>query len=116
MPGDFFFVDSDTLLTAHRRYYSFDICPGFWNNLINHHEREKIFSINHVRQELLRGDDKDDLFQWVSNKLPPSFFLEENSTEVVLVYKRIVKWARGHSNYSDQAHANYMQTLLMHGT
>jgi len=107
MPRDFFLGDSDTLITAHRRYYSFDTCPGFWNNPIKHHEREKIFSINHVRQELLRGDDKDDLFQWVSNKLSPSFFLEENSTEVILTLKRIVEWAQSHSTYSDQARAEF---------
>lgn len=95
------------MITAHRRYHSFDICLGFWNDLLKYHEREKIFSINHVRQELLRGDDKDDLVRWVSNKLPPSFFLEENPTDVILIFKRIVEWAQSHSTYSDQARAEF---------
>lgn len=107
MQGDVFFVDSDALITAHRRYYSFDICPGFWNNLLKYHERGRVFSIDHVKKELLRGHDTDDLFRWVSNELPSSFFLEENSTEVVLAYKRIVKWAKDHSTYSDQAQATF---------
>ncbi|MYB89982.1 MAG: DUF4411 family protein [Rhodothermaceae bacterium] len=105
MQGNFFLIDSDALITAHRRYYSFDICPGFWNNLLRCHKEERIFSINRVRQELLQGNDTDELLQWVKNELPCSFFLEENSTEVILAYKRIVNWAQDHPTYSDQAQA-----------
>ena len=107
MQGNFFLIDSDALITAHRRYYSFDICPGFWNNLLRCHEEERTFSINHVRQELLRGNDADELIQWVNNELPRSFFLKENSSEVVIVYKEIIKWAQDHPTYSDQAQAEF---------
>ena len=107
MQGNFFLIDSDALITAHRRYYSFDICPGFWSNLLRCHKEERIFSINHVRQELLRGNDTDELIRWVNNELPSSFFLKENSSEVVMAYKEIIKWAQDHPTYSDQAQAEF---------
>ena len=48
MQEAFFLVDSDALITAHRRLYWVDICPGFWNNLLEYREKERIFSIVHI--------------------------------------------------------------------
>ena len=30
---------------------------GFWNALLRHHERSKVFSIDHVKNELTEGND-----------------------------------------------------------
>ncbi len=110
MQEDLLLVDSDALITAHRRYYSFDICPGFWNTLLKYHEKERIFSVQSVRKEILQGHDTDDLSQWVKNELPPSFFLEESSNEVVNAYKMIMMWAQSHSTYIEKAKAKFAKS------
>lgn len=32
-----YLMDSDVFITAKNLYYSFDICPGFWDSVIHHH-------------------------------------------------------------------------------
>ena len=63
--GQYYLLDSDVLITAKNRYYAFDICPGFWESLIEHHQEGRIFSISWVRSELLRGQRNEELVQWV---------------------------------------------------
>ena len=31
-----YLMDSDVFITAKNLYYSFDICPGFWDSVIHH--------------------------------------------------------------------------------
>ena len=50
-----YIVDSDIFITAKNRYYSFDVCPGFWKSVIHHHRKGRIFSVNKVRNELVAG-------------------------------------------------------------
>lgn len=33
-----YLIDSDVLITAKNSYYAFDLCPGFWKNLLDKHE------------------------------------------------------------------------------
>ena len=42
-------VDSDVFITAKNLYYSFDICPGFWNSVVHHHREGRVFSVDRVR-------------------------------------------------------------------
>jgi hypothetical protein len=30
-----YLLDSNVFIEAYRRYYSFDICPGFWDCLVH---------------------------------------------------------------------------------
>ena len=32
-----YLVDAEVFITAKNLYYSFDICPGFWNSVLHHH-------------------------------------------------------------------------------
>lgn len=36
-PEAIYVVDSDVFISAKNRYYSFGICPGFWDSLIHFH-------------------------------------------------------------------------------
>lgn len=62
MPSDKkYLLDANVFIEAKRRYYAFDLCPGFWDCLVSHHQGDRIQSIDRVKQELERGDD---LLQW----------------------------------------------------
>jgi hypothetical protein len=58
-------VDTNVLVDRKRRYYVFDLCPGFWTALSDNCQRGAVFSISSVRQEIQDGG-KADLTDWVS--------------------------------------------------
>jgi len=54
-PSPVYVLDTNVFVQAHRRHYAFDICPGFWDCLIHHHQTGRIVSIDRVR-DLKRTD------------------------------------------------------------
>lgn len=47
-----YLLDANVFIEAKRRYYAFDICPGFWDALLMQHENAKVASIDRVKKEL----------------------------------------------------------------
>lgn len=50
-------LDSSIFVEAKRRYYAFDLCPGFWDSLLWHQARGRLSSIDRIKKELDRGGD-----------------------------------------------------------
>jgi hypothetical protein len=71
MPGANYVLDANVLIEAHKRYYAFDICPGYWSALVDRHNGGQVSSIDRVRDELL--DQSDALSDW-ARRLPSTFF------------------------------------------
>ena len=107
MVGIPYILDSDVFITAKNLYYAFDICPGFWKNLVRSHEEEHVFSIDRVRGELLAGDREEDLVQWVRDEVPRSFFASVDTSETIEAYRDIMLWIQQHQTYFDQAKAKF---------
>lgn len=84
-----YLVDSNVLIEAKNRYYAFDIAPGFWEWLERAHRAGRVFSIEKVEEELLRGDDE--LAKWAQGH--HSFFrqLDQRTTQY---FSRLSEWAR----------------------
>jgi hypothetical protein len=97
-----FYLDSDIFIAAKNSYYAFSICPGFWNSLIHHNGKNRVFSIDRIRQELLAGNESEDLVVWTKNQLPDGFFLKTQTTDIFKAYTEIIQWATSKSQY-DQA-------------
>ena len=53
-----FLLDTNVFIEAHRRYYAFDIHPGFWNCLYHLFQTNQAVSLDRVRTELLGGNDE----------------------------------------------------------
>lgn len=102
-----YIVDSDVFITAKNRYYAFDICPGFWESLIHHHGKERVYSIDRVRGELLAGRKTEDLVQWVQGELPAGFFLDTGGDDVTSAYADIMLWVQRNTQYFDRAKAKF---------
>jgi len=102
-----YILDSDVLITAKNSYYTFAICPGFWDSLLHFHELKKIGSIDHVRSELLRGRKTDDLVQWVDNELSAAFFKDTGSEQTTNAFGEIMLWVQRSSQYFDHAKAKF---------
>ncbi|HBR00931.1 MAG TPA: DUF4411 domain-containing protein [Cyanobacteria bacterium UBA11691] len=98
-----YLLDSNVFIEAHRSYYGFDFCPGFWEWLIKQGEAGTILSIKAVKDEI-QGKDKerkDKLSSWIDN-LGEDFFQEPNP-ETVNAMKEVANWAYGNSQYKESA-------------
>lgn len=100
-------MDADVFITAKNSYYDFDICPGFWKSLIYGHSKERVYSIDRVRSELLAGRKTEDLVQWVSNDLPAGFFIDTDGKNVTAAYADVMLWVQRNPQYFDRAKAKF---------
>lgn len=61
-----YLLDADTLIQAKDEYYAFDLCPGFWDWLDQQNKAGMMYSVQAVKEELARGDDR--LAQWAKDR------------------------------------------------
>jgi hypothetical protein len=107
MPSDrTFLLDANVFIEAKRRYYAFDLCPGFWECLIWHHNgASQIQSIDRIKRELERGGD--DLKDWVASAMPSTCFASTNDTPVVDEYGRIISWVQRQAQFYPEAKGEF---------
>ncbi len=68
-------LDSDVFIQAKNMHYGFDFCPAFWEWLERENKEGRLYSIERVSQELLKGDE-DNLYVWAEEK-GRDFFLPQ---------------------------------------
>lgn len=100
-----FLLDANVFIEAKRRYYAFELCPGFWDCLIWHHGSERIQSIDRVKQELERGGD--DLSDWVAAVMPTTCFASTDDASVTGVFGQMVTWVQGQAQFLPEAKAEF---------
>ena len=83
-----YFLDSNTFIEAKNRFYSFDLCPGFWDWLKTFPETNSVLTTTHVKEELVEQDDE--LSNWI-HTLPKDVFMEP-SIEIQYKLKEIVNY------------------------
>ncbi len=110
MKDQFYIVDADVLITAKNRYDAFDLCPGFWESLIYHHQAGRIYSITPVRTEVLAGRQTEDLVQWIKGEVPQEFFWIVDAENIMGAYNEIMEWVTGHERYHDEAKTAFSST------
>jgi len=79
--GVVYLVDANVLIEAKNRYYSFSICPGFWDALVWHAGSGSLRSVDVVKTELVGGSD--DLADWVKHTAPDDAFCSTNDADAV---------------------------------
>jgi hypothetical protein len=89
-------LNANVFIEAHKRYYAFDICPGYWVTLISHHRGGRLRSIDRVRDELVGQGDA--LSQWVQQS-PGSFFVATSDPSVTAWFGRIIAWVQAQSQF-----------------
>lgn len=96
-----YLIDSNVLITAHRFYYSFGICPGFWEGLLGSHEAGEIVSLDRVKDELSQQGDA--LADWISKDGPTSFFEKSDGADVVTEFAAMMQWAQDANRFKPEA-------------
>lgn len=81
MPS-FYWLDSNVLMEAHHRYYSFDIAPGFWTSLEVHAKSDALRSPQNVLDEIT--EQKDVLATW-AKALGGELFVQAGKDEQLAV-------------------------------
>ncbi|MEI6451331.1 MAG: DUF4411 family protein, partial [Actinomycetes bacterium] len=90
-----YLVDANVLIEAKNRYYSFSICPGFWDALIWHAGSGSVRSVDVVKTEL--ADGNDDLAALIKHAAPGDAFCSTNNADAVAWYGRIMNWVLAES-------------------
>ena len=99
-----FILDANAFIEAKRRYYAFDICPGYWDALLHFHGAGRLLSIDRVQVELLRGNDE--LKAWAKSA-PATMFAPSDTEAVVGHYAQMQAWAAGKPQFTDEAKADF---------
>lgn len=102
-----YLIDSNIFIEAHRRYYAFNLCPGFWQSLVWLHGQDRVISLDRVKNEL--SDEGDSLDEWAKNTMPASGFAPSNDPIVVEWFGKIQIWAQNHSQFTDAAKEEFAQ-------
>lgn len=100
-------LDANVFIEAHRRYYAFDLCPGFWESLLWHQGRGRIRSLDRVKSELERG--KDELATWVRSSVPRGCFLSSDDEDITAISSAIFSWVQDEEQYLPQAKAEFAE-------
>jgi predicted nucleic acid-binding protein len=97
-------LDANVFIEAHRRYYAFDICGGFWGCLLHHHDQKAIISIDRVRDELLTGDALED---WMTDTAPDKLFGSTVEAKVTRHFAAIMTWVQSQAQFKKEAKTEF---------
>ena len=85
-----YLLDSNVFIQAKNEYYGFNICPGFWQWLLQQNSAGLVYSIEQVHQELTAGSDQ--LVEWINRYCDENFFMQHSlATEQAL--RLVTRWA-----------------------
>jgi hypothetical protein len=94
-------MDANAFIQAHRRFYAFDICPGYWAAIKWHYKQSGVCSIDRVYEELERGEDI--LLDWVKKNLPKAFFASSAELDIVSWYRKLAEWVQAEPQFLPRA-------------
>ncbi|MGB9780655.1 DUF4411 family protein [Caldanaerobacter sp.] len=98
--NNIYVLDANVFIEASRRYYAFDIAPAFWEALVKNAEKGYIITIDHVKQELEKGNDT--LSHWMKNTFH-HWCKSTSENDVISIYENVIKWVQAQNQFSDKA-------------
>ena len=72
-----YLLDANVFIQVKNLHYGLDFCPSFWDWLILSNDKQKVFSIEKVGDEIEAGNDE--LAEWAEQR-GPDFFLKPDSS------------------------------------
>jgi predicted nuclease of predicted toxin-antitoxin system len=97
-----YILDANIFIEAKRRYYAFNLCPGFWDSLLYHNSIDNLESIDHVKDELSEGDDLD---AW--KKQASGLFASTDDKNVITAYREINQWVQNQKRFTQAAKSEF---------
>ncbi len=105
-------LDANVFIEAKNKYYGFNLCPGYWKALIEQHKKGCVFSIDKVRDELIKvhnelDDERDLLSDWAKETVPDTFFKKTQDQDVIDAFQGMVTWVNSETQFSPAAKAEF---------
>ena len=102
-------LDANVFIEAHRRYYSFSFCPGYWDFIKLQFNQQESTSIVKVYNEIVRNVDA--LSSWVKTELSRGDFIgTADDASIAQEYTRVSSWVLSSSQYMQHAKENFLAT------
>lgn len=98
-----FLVDANSFITPYKNYYPFDLAPSFWSQLVLSKNRESIYLLDLVNNEITKGDDE--LSNWVNQN--SNFNIVRIDEEIVNNYSRVINYIAQSGYYNQNALNNW---------
>ena len=101
-----YLLDTNTFITAKKKFYAYDIVPTFWQTLLEKFHAGTVKIIDAVEEELLVGDD--DLADWIKKNIQkgkdvnscPFVIPSKNDVEVITNYQTMANKIFNNQQYS----------------
>ena len=108
MSNGIYLLDSNALISPHRRYYRFTFCPGFWDFVYQQFEEKETASILKVYDEISRNSDA--LSVWLTTQLDKKHFADTTIDNAVLSkYDEVSTWVLSSEQYDENAKRKFLQ-------
>lgn len=104
-PSPSYVLDANVFIQAKRRFYPFDICPGYWDALSWHASQGVICSVDKVEDELQQG--KDSLWDWTKTSFDLTAFRSTNNLDVITEFGPLMTWVQAQSQFIPAAKAQF---------
>lgn len=105
----YFLLDANILIEAKYRM-PIDLFPTFWEKLRVEIEAGHIFTSEKVKDEINRGNEDDELVEWISH-LPESFFIGIDGG-IMINYAQVINWANQNEQYYPAAKAEFANAQI----
>ncbi len=96
-----YLLDSNILIEAKNLYYSFDICPGYWEWVKYAHENGTLLTIEPVQDEILAKEDE--LSEWL--KLCPADYFPTIDDDCAKAMTEVSEWVIAQGFRESAVHA-----------
>ncbi len=99
-----YLLDTNILIESKLRT-PFDVFPSFWKKLKAEILAGNVYTSEKVKNEILRGNDGDELVDWI-NTLPDSFFVDLDAS-VMVEYASVINYVNANQNYLAPAKSEF---------
>src|SRR3989304_6097538 len=93
-----YLLDANVFIEAAKRYYAFDIAPGFWQKLAQLAGQVRVRRVDRVQKELMKGNDQ--LADWAKNHFAGAF-LSTDEPQVIAKYQEVMRWVSAQGQFFD---------------
>lgn len=95
-----FLIDADTLMTAARLYYAYDILPAFWSAFYEKIKEGNVILLDMVKSEIDKGHDE--LQKWIKEKQDDFVGCNHVDSEIISKYAEVMQYIQGCGLYNQK--------------
>lgn len=99
-PSEKFLIDANTLMTASRFFYAYDLVPSFWKIFEDEIKAGNIVLLDMVKAEIDKGQDA--LKQWVSERKNDFEICNHVDFEIISKYAEVMQYIQECGFYNEK--------------